>query len=411
MREFTQEQIVAIEGDEVIKNHHAKNGRLMKNVFERFVKDLKQRYEHVEVIGKGGKKTKYILGEERAEIAEREDNRKFNGEGQLPENYEQGFPIMILEYLMSNDVSKPRTTTNLLYEMGFITKPMHEASKSKYSKNVLYGEIDKLKKEHVIKDKTESVVYDYIDREITRLTSHFMGYIQKLEEAKLIIHNKHTMGQIDEVGIEDVYNDRMRRMVTVIDDNNIRYIELTPFVVEKIAKMRRELQNRPEFKHLTSTDIYRYRNKEDVRKYWEEHDKLLYAITDENGQQLRLLMTYEAHTIYLQAGDNPIKKWLEKKQNRGAIDLYNSDEVQYYLQNREKFHQSRDEYVVGLAQERQDKVQKDSNDLIDELGGKSKQVVINFDDTDWIKNKKLKYLGLYVGAYERLQNHYGFKFN
>lgn len=79
MKEYTQKEIIEIEGDEIIKNHHAKYGRLMVNVFNRFVKDLKQRYEHVEVIGKGGKKTKYILGKKREQLAERRDNRKYNG--------------------------------------------------------------------------------------------------------------------------------------------------------------------------------------------------------------------------------------------------------------------------------------------------------------------------------------------
>ena len=27
--------------------------------------------------------------------------------------------------------------------------------------------------------------------------------------------------------------------------------------------------------------------------------------------------------------NNPIKRWLEKKENRGAIDLYNSDKLKY----------------------------------------------------------------------------------
>ncbi|MGG4040653.1 hypothetical protein [Bacillus smithii] len=407
---MTKKEAVELFGSDDQKRHFAKYGKFKnKNLENALIKTLEQYHESVEII-KQGRAFVYELGEKRTEIAEREDKRKFNGEGQLPENYEQGFPIMILEYLMGNNVSQPKTTTNLLYEMGFITKEMYEASKSKYSQSVLYSEIDKLKKKDIIEEKTESIVYDYIDREIIRLTNHFMGYIKKLEDAKLIIHNKHTIGQVVAFKNKDRYSDKLNRMVTEVEEAT-EYIELTPFVVEKIARMRRELQNRPEFKHLTSTDIYRYRNKKDVQEYWKEHNELLYAITDENGQQLRLLMTFEAHTIFLQAGDNPIKRWLEKKANRGAIDLYNSDEVQYYLQNREKFHKSRDKYVVELAQRRQDKAQKDNNGLVDELGGKGKQVVINFDDTDWIKNQKLMYLGLYVEAYERLQNHYGFKFN
>ncbi|WP_375088847.1 hypothetical protein ACDZ29_23270 [Peribacillus sp. RS7] len=410
LTEFSQEEIVELVGDEVVKNHFHKNGRLMTNMFERFLRDLEQRYTQVKVDGKGGKKTRYLIGERREFLAERKDKRRYNGEGQLPENYEQGFPIMILEHLIRSSVSEPTTTNNLLKDMGFITDDLFEASKGKYSQNVLNSQIAKLKVDNIIANNTESAVYDYVDREINRLTQHFMGYIQKLEVAKLIIHNKHTMGLISVTEPIDIYDKFSGRMKTVLEEQE-RYIELSPFVIDKVAKMRRGLQNKPKYKHLTSKEIYRYRNKTDVKEYWKEHDILLYQIIDENGIQLKLLRTFEAHTLFLQAGDNPIKRWLEKKQNRGAIDLYNNDELQYYLKNREQFHEAREKYVVKLATDRQDNAQKENTKLLDEFGGKQKKVEINLDDTEWVKNKKLMFLGLYVEAYEKLQEHYGYKFN
>lgn len=98
------------------------------------------------------------------------------------------------------------------------------------------------------------------------------------------------------------------------------------------------------------------------------------------------------------SGDNPVKRWLEKKQNRGAIDLYTSDELKYYLRNCEHFYEAREKYVVNLANDRQDNAQKENNKLLDKLGGKQKKVEINLDDTEWVKNKKLMFLGLYVEA-------------
>ncbi|MBD8848408.1 hypothetical protein [Priestia megaterium] len=409
LTEFSQAEIVELEGDEVVKKHLDKNGRLMTNIFKRFLRDLEQRFIEVNVDGKGGKNTRYFVGERRECLAERNDKRRFNGEGQLPKNYEQGFPIMILEYLIRSSVSEPKTTNSLLKDMGFITDDLFEASKSKYSQNVLNSQIAQLKVDDIIENNTESVVYDYIDREINRLTQHFMGYIQKLEGAKLIIHNKHTMGIISVVEPIDIYDKFSGRMKTILEEQE-RYIELSSFVIEKVAKMRRDLQNNPKYKHLTSKDIYRYRNKKDVKEYWEEHDILLYQITDENSIQLKLLRTFEAHTLYLQAGDNPIKRWLEKKQNRGAIDLYNSDELQYYIVNREQFHKAREKYVIKLANDRQDNAQKENTKLSGELGGKQKKVEINVDDTEWVKNKKLMFLGLYVEAYEKLQEYYGHTF-
>jgi hypothetical protein len=392
LTEYSQEEIVMFKGDEVIKNHLIKNGRLQQNMFNRFVRDLNQIYEEVKIEGKGGKKTKYFIGDEREEMVEREDKRKFNGEGQLPVNYEQGFPIMILERIIKSNVSVPTTTTKLLFDFCFILEELYIATNAKYNHDFLMNEIATLKEKKVIDTITQTVVYDYIDKEITRLTNHFMGYIKKLEDAKLIIHNKHTIGKRKD---ENGYSE---------------FVELTPYVIDKVAKMRRKLQQSPKFKHLSLKEINRYRNKSDVREYWLEHDKLLYEITDEIGCQLNLLRTFEAHTLYLQAGDNPIKRWLEKKENRGAIDLYNSDELQYHLKNREQFHEARDKYVVNLAQNRQDDAIKDYNKFSDEFGGREKQVVINFEDSEWIKNKKLMYLGLYVEAYEKLQEHYGYSF-
>lgn len=409
LKEFSQEEIVELMGDEVVKNHLNKNGRLMQNMFNRFIKDLDQTFEQFEVKGNGGKKTRYFIGDKRVCLAERNDKRRFNGEGQLPENYEQGFPIMILEYLIRSSVNEPTTTNSLLKDMGFITDDLFKASKSKYSQNVLNNQIAKLKVDNVIENNTESVVYDYVDREINRLTQHFMRYIQKLEVAKLIIHNKHTMGLISVAEPMDVYDKFSERMKTVLEEQE-RYIELSPFVVDKVAKMRRELQNKHEYKDLTSKDIYRYRNKKDVKEYWKEHDILLYQIEDENGCQLRLLRTFEAHTLYLQAGDNPIKRWLEEKQNRGAIELYNNDKLQYYLTNREQFHGAREKYVVKLATDRQENAQKENTKVLAEMGGKQKKININLDDTEWVKNKKLMFLGLYVEAYEKLQEHYGYNF-
>lgn len=51
LKEFSQEEIVELRGDEVVKNHLNKNGRLMQNMFNRFIKDLDQTFEQFEVKG------------------------------------------------------------------------------------------------------------------------------------------------------------------------------------------------------------------------------------------------------------------------------------------------------------------------------------------------------------------------
>ena len=65
---------------------------------------------------------------------------------------------------------------------------------------------------------------------------------------------------------------------------------------------------------------------------------------------------------------------VREKQNRGAIDLYTSDELQYYLKNRQGFHKEREKYVVKLANDRQDNAKKENIKLLDKLGGKQKKL-------------------------------------
>ncbi|MBA9027598.1 hypothetical protein [Peribacillus huizhouensis] len=413
--EFTQEEIVAIEGDDIIKEHMAKNNKLMINIFNRFVTDLDQRYESVETIGKGGKKTKYILGAKRDVEADRKDKRVNNGKGQVPLKYEQAFPIMMLEYLETHQSEKPQTIPKWLLDMGFITKEMFEARKLKYDSRVLEAETNRLVENEVVKKGYDDVVEDYVVREIQRLNDYFMAVVARLNKAKIITHVPYEMGKCKIPVISESWDDESGETEQSIS-YRYEYPELSSYVVGEISLMQRELQNQDKYKHLSLKEIHNLKNMKIVQEYWKEYKYRLNRITDESGERLYLVLAYTAHAIFLRAGKNPIIKWLEKN-NREAIEFYNSNEIQYFLENRNDFHKTRNDYVVGLAKKRQErfntpiKVVKES---IEDYGGKRKVISVENDPYDdknkWDKNKEFMYLELYAKAYEKLQEYYGHTF-
>lgn len=410
-KEFSQEEIVAIEGDDIVKTHLVKYKKLMANVFNRFVKDLEQRYESVETIGKGGMKTKYILSTKLNVETERKDGRVNNGKGQVPLKYEQVFPVMLLQLLESNPSEEPQTINKWLLDMEVITKEMFDASKLRYDSRVLEAEKNKLDASEVVK----RVVEDYVKRETQRLNDYFMTVVVRLEKVKIITHIPYVLGKCKiPVQIDNWDNEsgKMEQSISYI----YKYPELSSFVLGEISLMEKKLQNKYEYKHLTLAEIHNLKNMKIVQDYWKEYKYNLNKITDESGNRLYLILVYTAHAIYLRAGNNQIIKWLEKN-NREVIELYKSDRIQFFLESRNDFHKTRNDYVVGLAEKRQDRfntpvvVVKKS---IEGLGGKNKVISVENDPYDdknkWDSNKESMYWGFYVKAYEKLQEIYGHTF-
>ncbi|WP_341302291.1 hypothetical protein MHB44_08020 [Lysinibacillus sp. FSL H8-0500] len=414
-KEYSQKEIIEIEGDDIIKEHMAKYNKLMTNMFNRFVRDLEQRYETVETIGKGGMKTRYILGAVRDVEAGRKDKRVDNGKGQVPLKYEQGFPIMMLQYLHMNRSEKPQTINKWLLDMSIITNEMFEASKLRYDSRVLENQMSKLEKKNVIKSGNSCMVTDYVEREIQRLNKYFMQVVDKLEEAKIIKHVPYLMGKCKIPHTYEFINNDKQEL-----DNEIaytyEYLELSPHVACKIAYMESSLQNEDRFKHLTLKEIHGLKGMKLVQEYWKEYKLRLNQITDESGERLFLVLVYTAHALFVGAGKNPIIKWLEKN-NRGAIELYNGDSMKYFLENAKDFHETRNDYIVSLAENRQKKFNTPSEKVIganEELGIEGRIVKVKNDPYDdkniWDKTKEMMYLELYVQAYRKLQEYYGHTF-
>ena len=415
-KEYSQKEIIEIEGDDIIKEHMAKYNKLMTNMFNRFVRDLEQRYETVETIGKGGMKTRYILGAVRDVEADRKDKRVDNGKGQVPLKYEQGFPIMMLQYLHMNRSEKPQTINKWLLDMSIITNEMFEASKLRYDSRVLENQMSKLEKKNVIKSGNSCMVTDYVEREIQRLNKYFMQVVDKLEEAKIIKHVPYLMGKCKIPHTYEFINNDKQEL-----DNEIaytyEYLELSPHVAGKIAYMESSLQNEERYKHLTLKEIHGLKNMKLVQEYWREYKLRLNQITDESGERLYLVLVYTAHALFVRGGKNPIINWLEKCNSEG-IELYNIDSMKYFIEKAKDFHETRNDYIVSLAENRQRRFNTPFEKVVganERLGLEGKVVkVVNdpYDDKNkWDKTKEMMYLGLYADAYRKLQEYYGHTFH
>jgi hypothetical protein len=393
VKEFGNEK----QKEAIIKN----NGNLNVRQFNSLIKSIKMHYKSVEVEGRG-KKRIIICDVKYNEVVEREDGRINNGKGQVPLKYEQAFPIMILEHLINRTSTDPLTVNKWLVNMGFITEEMFKASRLRYDSGTFNKETEKLLKEEVINDDEEYLIDDYVKREIRRLQDYFMHVVNKLSKAKIIKHQPYTMAKCE---IPYMYEYYLDGELTISVKYRTEYVELSSKIVGKISELQRSIQNSFKFQHLTLHEINNYKNKPDVKEYWTEYNQRLNKVTDELGQRMYIAMTYGAHALFVRAGRNPVIKWLEKN-NKEAIELYNSDEMKYFLENKVDLHETLNDYVVGLAEKRQDKFQKDS--IGEELGGKLNKHKFEGDKYKIVQDLMIK--GLYVKAYQKLQEYYRYTF-
>ncbi|WHY65642.1 hypothetical protein [Neobacillus sp. SuZ13] len=401
--EKTLREVVELHGTEEQRKCVLEGKKWRKESNDALMKELDSIYESVDVKGKGYSK-KFIFGEEKVIKSDKKDNRVNNGKGQVPLKYEQAFPIMMLQTLLERQDATPLTVIGWLQKMGFITTEMFKACKIRYNDKVLGTESSKLVKLKKINEGEDYLVKDYLVKEVERLSKYFMHVVKKLKDAKIITHQSYTMAKCEIPVINEYYaGGQMVRDV----NHQTRYIELSPYVLEQISTIQANLQNSIEFRELTITDINKYKNKPLVMEYWKECKKQLNEVIDESGERLYIELVYDAHALFIKAGRNPIIKWLEKN-NREAIDTYNSDDMKYFLENRMEFHETLHNYVVELAEKRQKKFQEDEKAKVSELGGKIN--LRQFEDDKYKKVKDLMLKGKYVEAYQKLQEYYGYTF-
>lgn len=393
VREFgTDKQIACVsEGKKWRKESH-----------DALMKVLNSKFDVVNISGKGYK-MEFTLDGEFDVARDIVDGRASNGHGQMPLKYEQAFPIKVIEHLLNINGCVPLTVNKWLVDIGIISEDMFKASKLRYSPSALEKESKKLVKNKVIEEGQEYLVEDYVKREIDRLQKHFMTVIQKLVRDKIINHQSYTMAK-REVPYQNEYFDENSGKWVREELTQTKYQEISAFVVSKILKMKRNLKNSYKFKDLALEEIQRYRNKNIVKEYWTEYNKQLNLITNEVGERLYIVLTYETHALIVNADRNPIIKWLEKE-NKEALTYYESDEAKYFLENRVDFHRALNKYIVELAEGRQNKFQMKS---VNELGGKVN--IHKFEDNKYKVAQDLMIKGLYVEAYRKLQDEFGYSF-
>ena len=301
----------------------------------------------------------------------------------MPLQYEQFFPIMVLQHLQAKESTKPLTVNKWLLDMGFITEEMFEASKARYDYRVLESEVRKLGKEKVIKSGQRCIVEDYITREIQRLNIYFMQVVGKLAKAKIITHVPCTMAKCKIPVVAESFNNDSEEYEQDVK-HRYEYVELSTPVIGKISVMEQNLQNKDKYKHLTLTEIHHFNSMKIVQEYWKEYKKELSKITDESGERLYIVLVYTAHALFIRAGKNPIIKWLEEN-NREAIELYKNNNMKYFLENEKRLHETRHNYIVSLAEKREEKFNTPVETVVganEELGLIGVVVMIHNDPYD-----------------------------
>ncbi|HDX9500161.1 TPA: hypothetical protein ROX79_005071 [Bacillus thuringiensis] len=406
LEELTQKFGTDKQKEALVKN----NGNLKANPFNALIKTVEQHYESVTVEGRG-KKRIIICEGKREEIALRQDARENNGGGQVPMKYEQAFPIMVLQSLLEmrdagvNETvleKKVLTVAGWLQKMKFITPEMFEARKCRYNDAVLERVTEGLSKRDVVGFDDDFLVKEYFDKEIDRLSKYFMSTVQKLHKAKLVEHVPYKMGrcQVPEIS-EHIECGELTQDI----QHTEKFIILTPFVADAVANIHTQLQSLPQFSYLTLQEINQLKNKKEVKEYWTEYNIRLNNIKNEQGERLYLTLTYTAHGLFVKSGQNQMIKWLEKN-NKEAIKDFQSDETQYFINNRKEFHETLNQYVVDLAEKRQEKFinQLESNSL-----GKVNES--QFEESKFKRVKDLMLKKRYVDAYQKLQDYFGYEFS
>ncbi|MFJ7639414.1 hypothetical protein [Peribacillus sp. NPDC097225] len=388
--EFTQAQIVAIEGDETVKEHLKKFNKLMTNMFNRFVKDLKERYETVETIGKGGMKTKYILGTKREVLAEREDNRMNNGAWSI--SYTKNMDIMVVSALEQDLVTETaQVLSKWCLDFGLITQKMFELLPSKFNEHYREQCLQELKVNNIICEGEDRILNDFI-YEIKNLQNQLAGTLNRMQKANIIEYFPVYKGFIEE------------------DDKTINLHENT---VKKISSLQRNLMEQFDVNEWYLKTYYNSRKSREYCKEWKEN---LAKITDENGEVIGLSYWYTTYAIILKATKKKIIRYLEKY-NKEAIEQFKKGEDLFLNKNEETFHKARYDYVVKEARKREANFLSEKtkivelNESVNEIYGETTKEVRYFNkrhEFTYDENYYALYFNrLYAQRIQELQEYYG----
>ncbi|KOO47746.1 hypothetical protein [Viridibacillus arvi] len=379
---YTLSEVINIEGDEKLLAHFKKNGRLQTNVFNRFVRDLNQKYEYVSVEGKGGKKTKITIGGKRDTLVPREDNRKDNGKGQKPIEIETFFPIIILNHLINFEVSEPQTTNNWLKMMGVITEQMYETNKFKYSEVAFDKEIELLSDNNIIDSKDKYVLKEFNKNESQRINRYFLDSVGDLEESNIINHNISYKAKC------------------TLPDKSEKYIDISDKVKKYADTLKTELLNSAKYDSLMPADLNNLRNKPLVIQFNTEYSKVLKNITDDNNKKLYIDFIYAVHSLELIDKDYTVQQWIEKHIHNDLSEYVENPSI-YYNIHKQQFHKAHKQKVQSLAENRQiNFIYKETS----VFGGKVN--IEKYRNSTYQRVQYLKGAETYVITYEKLLNHY-----
>ena len=190
---MTKKEAVEKFGSEDCKRHFAKYGKFTnKDLENALIKTLEQHFESVAKV-KQGRAFAYELGEERTEIAEREDNRKFNGgQNKTYDNedfYKEGCKIYMATDMTNGKRYVGSTTKTLSYRIS-----MHKLA-SKYESYPTYNTpIATAIREHGFENFKWEIIQFWDDKEtlqdiedlwIANTGAYTIGYNAKFNHIKL----------------------------------------------------------------------------------------------------------------------------------------------------------------------------------------------------------------------------------
>lgn len=393
MKKYTQEEVIDLEGDEVLKKHLKKNKRLTTNMFLRFEKDLKQIYgdDGIIIDGKGGKKTTYYLSDRLEHRMLRKDGRSDNGKNQVPESITKGIPVMILRFLMQNDTSsKNYTVTRWLYEMGFISQKLFKANKLKYQNNFVDSELKSVNEQnHFLNYEELSVLMDYISREITRIQKQFMKELNSLAQKNIIYFDSLKMAKVDTESYEDL---------TEVKE----HILLTPYELAQIEEIKAKLKSKSKYNTLTEKEIHIYKNKLLVKEFWLDYNKELSKVKNKYQERLYIEYIYDTYVINLLCDNDAILELLDD--NEEDILLYSENDTQFINNAKRLLCVSLDEYICSLSLSREKSFIANETKLVMEHGGRINRR--KYDGNPFEKNKELMINERYSYLYNQIHNHY-----
>lgn len=327
-QEFTLAELVKKYGTNAQKTSLKNKGNLSGKEFILLKKSVLLEWEECKVKGLGSKRIITCTGKRPYKL-ERIDNRSNNGKGQLVGEFELN--SLVLNYLIQNDNKvSPMSTTKWLTELGVadikLTGVYYSGLHMHLEKiQVLFSEV---LEDYNKTDEDFDMLDEFLNVSFKSMKSNLVSVFNKLDKAKLIIHQKERWG--------------------CTTNNNHRKLKRAE--IKEIANIKRTLLTKF---GLKVNELYKTKKKE-VKGFHKEFENQL-------SEQLSLKYDYDAHFCVLQDSDIGVKDYLTRMQEKEELAFTCSLTEEYALYMTEKYKDMYSEHSLELAKRREHNITKKSD--------------------------------------------------